>query len=520
MFPANGRSIRKVVSAFTLAAVVGVTSAPQAVCQDEGAPPWGDWLQNHWKNDRLLKDPFRMHPEEVPKGLASKLRARELDIGNRIDAIQYLARFHCGTFPEARDMIVDAMQNDKWEPVRWAAVAALCQMCQNCAGDKNGSCNGNCNAYGTCNGTCNGNCNGNCNAYGSCSSCGSSHSYGNGNGNGRGNGKNGRDDKDGEDSADGAASLCESAQLVDEFDRDYWKGKIEKKAFKGIPRISFSKLVKMEMLSGKDKVPSRYIKGIEDHYSFAQIPEILADPKQALLYGHPDPGGPKHCSCCCDEKVMNALAKIAYEIKPDGCCFEPSRRVRQAAVEAIRASGVPCCYQPYKLGDEMGPPAFETDGSGQNNGGEVVPPPEIELTPAPTTDTGRLAVPMVLKQAPAPIGRLEKVCLVSLKQGRNAVPDQQFASEYRGRIYHFASEAALAEFERAPQDYAVAFGGCDPVHFVETRQVVEGRFLVLHNGRFYMFATQKNFENFKADIARYTGGQADNSELALASPGH
>ena len=53
-----------------------------------------------------------------------------------------------------------------------------------------------------------------------------------------------------------------------------------------------------------------------------------------------------------------------------------------------------------------------------------------------------------------------------------------------------------------PERYAVAFGGCDPVHFVQTHNAVEGRFLAEHEGRFYMFATRENYLAFRANPTR------------------
>ena len=77
---------RKMISAagavFALLLVAG-TASVQA--QDTGAPPWGEFLRQ-FKRDKLLKKPYHMEPAEGdlagPKGLASKIRARELDVGN------------------------------------------------------------------------------------------------------------------------------------------------------------------------------------------------------------------------------------------------------------------------------------------------------------------------------------------------------------------------------------------------------------------------------------------------------
>ena len=244
--------------------------------------------------------------------------------------------------------------------------------------------------------------------------------------------------------------------------------------------------------------------------------------------GAPDAGSPKHCACCCDAETLEILSKVAYGLLENGCTFEPSRRVRQMAVEAIRACGVPCRCQPFTVQEEHGPPAWDTgDDSGGGNGGRELVPRAIEEAPAPTGDqtTGvDVTLPQVthiqtgISLQPQPIARLAKICLVSLKQGRRVMPNRRFASSYRGRLYYFSSQTALEEFNAAPQEYAVAFGGCDPVHFVDTQQVLEGRFLVMHDNRFYMFATEENYEQFKSDVARYTGRKSNTSDLALAAP--
>lgn len=361
-----------------------------ASAQDKEAPPWGEFLrQGRWPGfDRLLKKPFRMAPETEVKGLAAKLRARELDIPNRKRALKYLSQFHCSTFPEARAMLVKVMLEDKWEPVRLEAAEALQSMFEECA--------------------------------------------------------------------------CQCGSQQDEP-------------------------------SNKEK-------------------------RNALKFGSPDLGSAKHCLCCCDADTLTALAKVAYEVKEDGCCFEPSRRVREAAVDAIRVCGVPCQMSPYKVGDEHAPPAFDVieemreQEQGENN--------EENLGPADSGESANsrpllLPIPAVVKAQP--ISRLQQICLVSLKAGENAKASPEFSSTYRGRIYNFASQARQQQFKADPENYAVAFGGCDPVHFVKHHEVLEGRYLVQQGGRFYMFATRDNFDVFQGDLARYTGKSDTASQLALAT---
>ncbi|MCA9050780.1 MAG: hypothetical protein KDA89_18705 [Planctomycetaceae bacterium] len=499
---------------FTLVTALAVNAAPQSSAQDAGGPPWGDWLQYHLQNDILLRDPFKQEPLESPKGLASHLKARERDIINRIDALQYLARFHCGTFPEARDVIVSAMLTDKWEQVRLAAVAALCVMCQNC---NNGTCAACC--YDE---------NGNCNVAPCCVGQGEEESYW------VVEWARGDDDEDKEE-----ATACAAANTVDEEDakmrvknkdlgididrKGNWV--TEKNLYDTTPKPSVRQLLKAKAFPDK-WIPTPWKKYYAQDYRFSQIPTIMADPVLRSRYGHPDPDDPAHCACCCDANVLNALAKIAYEIKENGCPYEPSRRVREAAVEAIKASGIPCCYEPYKVGEEQGPPAYIPAREAQqqqktDDGGEFVPPTPKELQPTPSEGGPVLSVPPMTKAEP--ISRLSNICLVSLRHGERAAPSPRFSSTYRGRVYYFASADAKREFDSDPEANSVAFGGCDPVHYVENRQVLEGRFLVLHEDRFYMFATPENYETFKQNAARYTGKPSTDpaarpSELALAAP--
>lgn len=216
-----------------------------------------------------------------------------------------------------------------------------------------------------------------------------------------------------------------------------------------------------------------------------------------------------HCTNCCDADTLSKLAKTAYEMKENGCCYEPSQRVREMAVEAIKACGVPCNYKPYygEFDEEPGPPPRDEAGGRPNSGGEDTPPEirEEGLDPSPS-DGSEQNVPAPLPAVTnvvTPISRLTNLCIVSLASGQQVKPDPQISATHRGRIYYFANDAAKQTFVENPERYAVAFGGCDPVQFVRTQQAVEGRFLAEHAGHFFMFASRENHEAFKADPGRY-----------------
>lgn len=77
------------------------------------------------KTDPLLRPPFAGAPVDTPKGLAAKIKAIELDSQNRMEAVRYLGTADCVAFPEAQGMLIQVMQEDPFEPVRYEAVMAL-----------------------------------------------------------------------------------------------------------------------------------------------------------------------------------------------------------------------------------------------------------------------------------------------------------------------------------------------------------------------------------------------------------
>lgn len=72
--------------------------------------------------------------------------------------------------------------------------------------------------------------------------------------------------------------------------------------------------------------------------------------------------------CCCNEKIIQQLAAIAYERDDHGCWLEPSARVRQAAEQALRA----CCNGgPPEL---LPPPLEGIEGNEGSEGTQPLPP--------------------------------------------------------------------------------------------------------------------------------------------------
>jgi hypothetical protein len=94
---------------------------------------------------------------------------------------------------------------------------------------------------------------------------------------------------------------------------------------------------------------------------------------------------------CCNEKITDQLAKMAYELDENGCYVEPSERVRQAAMEALCV----CCPNqglPFEVIEPERPleGTEPRDLEGVEEGEDAAPtPPPIDSNPVapPSGDT-------------------------------------------------------------------------------------------------------------------------------------
>ncbi len=360
----------------------------------------------------LLRPPFAAAPVDSLKGMASGIKAVELDAPNRILAAQFLGTVDCATYPQAQEMLIQTMQEDPIEEVRYEAVLALRLMLTR----------GCCNLDTGCR----------------CESC--------------------------------VARL----QIAEETTKHAEKAKKNHE--------------KPKLLN----------------------PDLLDRKRFKLLKTVPQERRFDCCRGCCNAKVMNALAKVAYEADEFGCCLEPSERVRDAAAMGL------CLCQCYPAPMDHGtppsaPPARETEEIDQTK-------PKEETSPTPGEKSTKVMRPIrqvsSVKPAngqPKTIQGLNGYCIVGLKSRQFVPAKQEFWSVYEertyfsaeARTYFFASAEARDEFDWDPTAYVPAYGGFDPVEFIESRSKIEGKFLREHDGRFFLFSTKENWEMFKANPARY-----------------
>lgn len=86
--------------------------------------------------------------------------------------------------------------------------------------------------------------------------------------------------------------------------------------------------------------------------------------------------------------------------------------------------------------------------------------------------------------------------------------DVRYGAIHRGRTYLFSSTENRDLFLTAPEDYAPALSGSDPVLAVDQRQSVAGsrQYAVEYKGRFYFFASEETLSRFWTNADGYATG--------------
>ena len=377
--------------ALTTAAVANAQTPPPPAGPVETAPPFTPQPINGTLIDfvtgmpisyrmqvmakpKLMRPGFAGQPVNTAKGLASKIKAKEVDVPKRVKAAKYLGKVDCQAFPESQTQLLDLVVNDEFEEVRLAAA----------------------------------------------------------------------------------------------------------KAFK-----------------------EQFSKGCNEHPS----------KKKQRRYDT--------CRGCCNNvKVLNALAERAYEFDDTGCAKEPSPRVREAIVDALNSC---CCWQyhqgvTYEQPLELNPPLPE-----------VVPPADILKEAPPVvppeaaaaaskgqskattadhisddsqeTEVETVAMVKSLPDAePLPLVEcLRGHCPVGMVQRRLETASEEFAMDYKGHRYEFASAEALEQFKQDPEHYVPMLHGFCVVTLAKTQEKVVGKFCTEFDGRQYWFVSKELRDEFKAE---------------------
>ncbi|QDT50886.1 YHS domain protein [Symmachiella dynata] len=145
---------------------------------------------------------------------------------------------------------------------------------------------------------------------------------------------------------------------------------------------------------------------------------------------------------------------------------------------------------------------FNFDEPLDKSAGKVIDAAVTAASPVVTRKITRAAQ----QQETAPeVKHLLGYCPVNLRAGKFQRGKPEFSTVYLGRTYRFASQEALNEFVRNPDPYAPVLQGIDVIEMRRTGRHVEGylSFSCDYDGRFYLFRSTQNQEEFLSDPTRF-----------------
>ncbi|WP_010585376.1 hypothetical protein [Schlesneria paludicola] len=483
------------ISATTLNALVIVGGAVHAGAPIPPAPAFtspdikptfADWLtarpialaKKIRLTDPLLKPPFAAAPPDSLKGMAAGIRAVQLDVPNRVKAVQYLGTLDCVTYPQAQDMLIATMLEDPSEIVRYEAVMALRNMLTR----------GCCNMNTVC----------------ECETCANRKQIVR---------ETERHAKKGErlliKEAKGPAKKEAKKAYRDreseEQRYDCCRGCSNEKVMKALAKVASEKDDECCWVEPSERVRDAardamcLFKNYSDGY---MLPEGALEPipstDESGMDGEVEPSN--------EGEVAPEKKQDDVEAKPDASAStsapRPKSRAKQVAPNSAALKTVAAPVVPQSV------PAKARPTTVQN----VPVQPQSVLAQS-------VAVPVAAVQAEpefpelnehvSPIAEYPVVpglkgrCIVGLKMRQVLPVDPRFSSVYEERTYYFSSAEAKAAFDQAPRQFALAYGGLDPVSWLSNHKMVDGEVLREFEGQFFLFENKDNWETFKGNPARY-----------------
>jgi hypothetical protein len=158
----------------------------------------------------------------------------------------------------------------------------------------------------------------------------------------------------------------------------------------------------------------------------------------------------EHCgqNSCCNEDITNQLYKIAYELDDLGCPVEPSERVREAAIEALRI----CCPSRLPVQEVAPVPVEGADRPAPIEGVDPnrVPPPPTPAVPVPPTPAVPQPPAAANENRAAQVDPNNFLREAALREARRPMPTMTPPSSRRTARLHPISLPAPAELTRPP----------------------------------------------------------------------
>lgn len=387
---------------------------------------------------KLLRPGFAGEPVDTAKGLASKIKAKEVDVPKRVKAAKYLGKVDCQAFPDSQKQLLDLVVNDEFEEVRLAAAKAFKEQFSK-------GCNPNPSKkkqrrYDTCRGCCN--------------------------------------------NTEILNKLAERAYECDDTGC----------AREPSPRVREAIAEALNCCCCW-----QYHTGgnPEQHFELNPPPDAapaVDAPKDAPGKEAP-PSAPPEASAAASAKPNSELAskivaqakKLEIEETEESDAPKKSENVEAAEEET---------EEPEALEEKESATTADLSNAAAAQVQRVTMVKSLPEKEAVETEVQKSESEI------ARVECLRGHCPVAMVERRLEKASSEFTTNYKGCLYEFASAEALEKFQSDPERYAPVFNGHCIMTFAKTKEKVVGKFCTEFDGRQYWFASKELRDEFKADAER------------------
>ena len=424
---------------------------------------------------KLLREPFAGAPVDTPKGLAAKIKAKQVDEKNRVAAVAFLGTVDCVVYPESQEMLVKSMQEDSSEKVRLAAVKALQD--QFGSGRTKRNLRGKFSKkeerrYDTCRGCCNEKT---LNAL-------AERAY----------------------ETDETGCPLEPSERVREAARKALETCVAcchcQSTEPSVPPMPAEEATEESREENYEGDKPREPKPVP-----VPVPKVPAPPSE-----NPNSAAARQLTPV--QKALIALytrrgMRVPKSIVPD----TPSQAAKTAEVPAASADE---SSETQIVRTAVVEEATENKAD-ETNETQITPIAAVTEKPVPAVDEAtenqadetnetQITPIAAVTEKPAPVvACLRGHCPVAMQNRQVVKASAEFVTRYDGHTYFFASDEARREFLANPEKYAPVNSGYDVVIEQKTGEREAGDYVSEYEGRQYWFKTLANKKEFLQDSAKY-----------------
>jgi len=407
---------------------------------------------------KLMRKPFAGAAVDGVKGLASKIKAEQVDVKNRVVAIKFLGTVDCAAFPQAQELLIDSLKNDPSERVRLEAAKAIKEQFGRGKDEGLFTSRREKRRYDHCRGCC------------------------------------------GEDALNALSEVAyerdETGCLLEPSER------VRKEVREALAVCvsccsEQSQEIPIEPQEETPDAPSEETPGARSEETTTDRTPLRNPVQKNLTQVQ------KELIILYEQNGLNPPSNPTAEILE----LDPPLP-RSESQNAVPASVTPANVTTGETGERL---HVLSTAIRVGDRKPVMSAKESKrlFRPRLIQVSAESHASAIQEQPDTPLACIRGFCVVALSQEKLIKGRPEFSSRYDGHTYHFSSVEAKEQFDADPTRFSPVMAGTDPVLLKRTGETKQGNYIWRYDDRFYFFVSKKNRSDFLKSpefYALYSGG--------------